>query len=53
VRVLERGRWKESARSKLLPALDVQWLSWFVAVHPQSKAVRTLANALRLRKRRR
>jgi Uma2 family endonuclease len=53
VRVLEKGAWVERAKSKVLPKLDVAWLVSFLAVEPQSRAVRTLREAVRPPKRRR
>jgi hypothetical protein len=35
------------ANSKLLPKLDLTWLRSFLDITPQSKAVRTLRDALR------
>jgi Uma2 family endonuclease len=52
VRILEKGEWVEHTRSKLFPKLDLTWLLSFLDVAPQSKAVRTLRDALRTRKRR-
>ena len=53
VRVLQRGVWVEQPKSKLLPKLDLPWLLSFLEVEPQSKAVRALRDALRVKKRRR
>jgi Uma2 family endonuclease len=52
VRTLEKGEWVERARSKLLPKLDLTWLRSFLDIEPQSKAVRALRDALRIKKRR-
>jgi Uma2 family endonuclease len=52
VRALEKGQWVERAKSKLFPKLDVAWLHSFLAVEPQSRAVRALRDALRAKKRR-
>ena len=52
VRVLEKGNWVEHGKSKLLPRLDLTWLLSFLAIEPQSKAVRALRDALRTKKRR-
>jgi Uma2 family endonuclease len=51
VRVLENDAWVESANSKLLPTLDLAWLVAFLDIEPQSKAVRTLRDALRAKQR--
>jgi len=50
VRVLERGKYVERSKSKLVPKLDLVWLRSF-ARKPQPEAVRALRNAL-LKKRR-
>jgi Uma2 family endonuclease len=47
IQSLEKGAWVERSASKLLPKLDVKWLCGFLAVEPQSKAVRALRDALR------
>ncbi|HEX2685461.1 MAG TPA: Uma2 family endonuclease [Kofleriaceae bacterium] len=52
VRILEKGDWALHARSKLFPKLDLAWLRSFLDIAPQSKAVRALRDALRMRKRR-
>lgn len=52
VRILEKGAWVMHANSKLLPKLDLTWLRSFLDITPQSKAVRTLRDALRTKKRR-
>jgi Uma2 family endonuclease len=52
VRILQKGEWVERAKSKLLPRLDLTWLRSFLDVTPQSKAVRTLRDALRTKQRR-
>jgi Uma2 family endonuclease len=52
VRILEKSAWVEPTRSKLLPKLDLAWLCSFLAITPQSKAVRALRDALRAKKRR-
>lgn len=52
VRILDKGAWVEHVRSKLFPRLDLVWLRSFLEITPQSKAVRALRDALRLRKRR-
>ena len=52
VRILERGDWVEHSKSKLFPRLDLAWLRSFLAIAPQSKAVRALRDALRTKKRR-
>ncbi len=51
IRVLEKEHWVEHAKSKLLPKLDVPWLLSFLDIEPQSKAVRSLRDALRRRRR--
>jgi len=52
IRILQKGNWVEHATSKLLPRLDLAWLTSFLDVTPQSKAVRALRDALRTKKRR-
>jgi Uma2 family endonuclease len=52
VRTLEKGQWVERTKSKVFPKLDVAWLHSFLAVEPQSRAVRALRDALRAKKRR-
>ncbi|HEX4418394.1 MAG TPA: hypothetical protein VH165_10870 [Kofleriaceae bacterium] len=52
IRVLEKGAWVEHARTKLFPKLDLVWLTSFLEIEPQSKAVRSLRDALRTKKRR-
>ena len=47
VRVLQKGEWVERPKSKLLPKLDLTWLVSFLAIEPQSKAVKALRDALR------
>jgi Uma2 family endonuclease len=47
ISVLHKGEWAERSKSKLLPKLDLAWLLTFVAIEPQSKAVRALRDALR------
>jgi Uma2 family endonuclease len=52
IRILEKGEWIEHARTKLFPKLDLAWLTSFLEVEPQSKAVRALRDAMRTKKRR-
>ena len=52
VRILEKGQWVEHTKSKLLPKLDLTWLRSFLDITPQSKAVRALRDALRIKRRR-
>jgi len=52
VAVLHEGDWVERAKSKVLPKLDVAWLVSFLGIEPQSKAVRSLRDALRTKVRR-
>ena len=47
VRVMNRGKWTEQQGSSVLPALDVGWLATFLEIDPQSKALRTMRDALR------
>jgi Uma2 family endonuclease len=47
IQSLEKGKWTERSISKVLPKLDVAWLCGFLAIEPQSKAVRTLRDSLR------
>jgi Uma2 family endonuclease len=49
VRVLEKGRYAEHRKSKVLPKLDLAWLLSFTEIEPQSRAVRALRDALRRR----
>jgi hypothetical protein len=48
--VLEKGRWVVRGKSRVLPALDIPWLTGFLDIEPQSKAVRALRQALRKRR---
>jgi Uma2 family endonuclease len=50
IRVLEKGRWVARAKSRVLPALDIPWLTGFLDIEPQSKAVRALSQAIRKRR---
>jgi len=43
---IEGDVWVERSVSEVLPALDVRWLSSFLVIEPQSKAVRALRDAL-------
>ena len=52
IRILQKGNWVEHPTSKLLPRLDLAWLTSFLDVTPQSKAVRALRDALRTKQRR-
>lgn len=52
VGILQKGDFIESPRSKLLPKLDLEWLASFLAIEPQSRAVRAFRDALRGRRRR-
>ena len=52
VRVLEKDRYVERQKSKVLPALDVAWLVGFLDREPQTAAVRALRDDL-VKKRRR
>lgn len=45
--VLRDDAWAESEQSEVLPSLDVKWLSSFLSIEPQTKAVRALVDALR------
>lgn len=47
IRILQKGKWVERSRSKVLPELDVAWLLSFIAIEPQSKAVHALRDELR------
>jgi Uma2 family endonuclease len=49
--VLEKERFVERKRSKVLPKLDVAWLLSFAEIEPQSRAVRALADAMREKRR--
>jgi Uma2 family endonuclease len=51
VRVRVKDAWVEATKSKLLPKLDLAWLLGFLDIVPQSKAVRTLRDALRTKQR--
>jgi Uma2 family endonuclease len=53
IQSLEKGNFVVRPTSKLLPKLDVRWLCGFLAVEPQSKAVRSLRDALRKPRRKR
>jgi Uma2 family endonuclease len=53
VRALVKGAWVKRARSKLLPKLDLARLLEFLAIEPQSQAVRAYRDALRAKPRRR
>lgn len=52
LRVLDKGRYVERQASKVLPGLDVRWLTSFLAREPQSAAVRALRDEMRKRARR-
>ena len=52
LRVLERGSYVERTKSKVLPQLDVAWLTGFVDREPQTAAVRALRDELRPKSRR-
>ncbi len=47
IRVASKSNWLVSSKSRLLRKLDVAWLLSFLAIEPQSKAVRALRDALR------
>ena len=51
VRVRHQDAWVESATSRLIPSLDLAWLVGFLDITPQSKAVRALRDALRMKQR--
>jgi Uma2 family endonuclease len=51
LRVLDKGRYVERRASKVLPKLDVRWLTGFLAREPQSAAVRALSDEMRKRAR--
>lgn len=51
IRVRRGGDWVERKRSAVLSRLDVGWLVSFLAIEPQSRAVRALRDALRRRPR--
>jgi Uma2 family endonuclease len=51
IRVLEKDKWVTRKRSKVLPKLDVAWLHSFLAIEPQSRAVKALATELRSKRR--
>jgi len=51
LRVLDKGRYVERQASKVLPGLDVRWLTGFLAREPQSAAVRALRDEMRKRAR--
>jgi Uma2 family endonuclease len=52
LRVLERGSYVERTKSKILPQLDVAWLTGFVDREPQTAAIRALRDELRKKSRR-
>ena len=47
IRVLARGAYVERAKSAVLPKLDVAWLSAFLAIEPQTKAVHAMLAEMR------
>jgi Uma2 family endonuclease len=47
VRTLDKGRWVLRGKSRVLAGLDLGWLTSFLDVEPQSKAVRALSQVLR------
>ena len=53
IRAVDKGKWVERVKSKLLPKLDVAWLLSFLEIEPQSRAVVALRDALRAKKLRR
>jgi Uma2 family endonuclease len=50
--VLEKDRYVERAKSKVLPKLDLAWLLSFIDLEPQSAAVRALRDDLKKKRRR-
>jgi len=52
VRVLVKGSYVEQERSKVLPKLDVAWLTSFLQYESQSGAARALRDAMRKKRRR-
>jgi hypothetical protein len=44
---MEKGRWVMRAKGRVLPTLDIVWLTSFLETEPQSKAVRALSQAVR------